>query len=80
MCLPLAIQWGRNMLHSAGAARPQSYALATFLSRVCAQLEVDPVRAWNLDQSDTWGAVGHFSIAARTQVALSTRFPKFAPV
>ncbi len=76
MCLPLAIQWGRNMLHSAGAARPQSYALATFLSRVCAQLEVDPVRAWNLDQSDTWGAVGHFSIAARTQVALSTRFPK----
>lgn len=75
-CLPLAIQWGRNMLRSSGTARPQSYVLATFLSRVCAQLEVDPVRAWNLDQPDTWGAVGHFSIAARTQVALSDRCPK----
>ena len=40
--LPLAMQWGRNMLRSAGAARPQSYALATLLSRVCAQLGVDP--------------------------------------
>ncbi|MFN7981103.1 MAG: hypothetical protein U0Q11_04535 [Vicinamibacterales bacterium] len=77
-CLPLAIQWGRNMLRSAGCARPQSYALATFLSRVCAQLEVDPVRAWNIDQPDTWGAVGHFSIAACAQVSLSTRFPRLA--
>ena len=74
--LPLAMQWGRNMLRSAGAARPQSYALATLLSRVCAQLGVDPVRAWNIDQPDTWGSIGHFSIATRTQVALSTRFPK----
>src|SRR4029077_1290318 len=73
---PLAMQWGRNMLRSAGPARTQSFALGTFLSRVCAQLEVDPVRAWNLDQSDTWGSIGHFSIATRTSVALSNRFPK----
>ena len=74
--LPLAMQWGRNMLYSAGAAPPQSYVLATFLSRVCAELGVDPIRNWNLDQPDTWGALGHFSIAARAQDALSTRFPK----
>ena len=73
---PLAMQWGRNMLHSAGPARIQSFALGTFLSRVCAQLEVDPVRAWNIDQPDTWGSIGHFSIATRTSVALSDRFPK----
>jgi hypothetical protein len=73
---PLAMQWGRNMLHSAGPARIQSFALGTFLSRVCAQLEVDPVRAWNIDQPDTWGSIGHFSIANRTSVALSDRFPK----
>jgi hypothetical protein len=72
--LPLAMQWGRNMLYSADRAPPQSFALATLLSRVCALLEVDPVRAWNLDQPDTWGSIGHFSIAARTQVALSNRF------
>jgi hypothetical protein len=74
--LPLAMQWGRNMLYSAGAAAPQSYALATLLSRVCAELGVDPIRNWNLDQPDTWGALGHFAIAARAQNALSNRFPK----
>lgn len=74
--LPLAMQWGRNMLYSADRAAPQSFALATLLSRVCALLEVDPVRAWNVDQPDTWGSIGHFSIAARTRVALSNRFKK----
>ncbi|HEY9347971.1 MAG TPA: hypothetical protein VIQ53_21770, partial [Inquilinus sp.] len=74
--LPLAMQWGRNMLYSAGEARPQSYVLATLLSRVCAELGVDPVRNWNLDQPDTWSAIGHFSIAARAQVALSGRSQK----
>jgi len=73
--LPLALEWGRNMLSSSGSAAPQSFALATLLSRVCALLEVDPVRDWNLDQPDTWGALGHFSIASRTLVALSGRFP-----
>jgi hypothetical protein len=74
--VPLAMQWGRNMLNSAGLARPQSFALATFLASVCGRLEVDPVRAWNVDQPDTWGSIGHFSIAMRTQVALSARAPK----
>ena len=74
--LPLAMQWGRNMLYSAGSAPPQGYALATLLSRVCAMLNVDPVRNWNLDQPDTWSALGHFAIAARTQIALSNRLPK----
>lgn len=73
---PLAMQWGRNMLYSAGEARPQSYVLATLLSRVCAELGVDPVRNWNLDQPDTWSAIGHFSIANRAQVALSNRSAK----
>jgi hypothetical protein len=74
--LPIAMQWGRNMLYSAGAARPQSYALATLLSRVCAELGVDPIRNWNLDQPDTWSAIGHFSVAARAQNGLSNRLPK----
>jgi hypothetical protein len=75
-CLPLAMQWGRNMLYSSTAAPPQSYVLATLLSRVCAELGVDPIRDWNLDQPDTWGALGHFAIASRAQVGLSNRFPK----
>ena len=39
-------------------------------------LTVDPIRDWNLDQPDTWGAVGHFAIAARTEAALSGAFGK----
>jgi hypothetical protein len=73
--LPLAVQWGRNMLYSAEASPPQTFVLATLLSRICALLEVDPVRDWNIDQPDTWGALGHFSIATRAQVALAN-FPK----
>jgi hypothetical protein len=74
--IPLAVQWGRNMLYSTSGAPPQSYALATLLSRTCELLEVDPVRAWNIDVADTWGALGHFSIASRAILGLSNAFPK----
>ncbi len=74
--LPLALQWGRQMLDSVGLAKPQGYALATLLSRACAVMDVDPVRDWNIDQSDTWGSIGHFSIATRSIGALSERHPK----
>ena len=74
--LPIAMQWGRNMLYSAGDARPQSYVLATLPVARLRRAGVDPVRNWNLDQPDTWSAIGHFSIAARTQVALSSRSPR----
>jgi hypothetical protein len=77
-CLPLAMQWGQNTLGARQGTGAQTYALATLLSRVCALLTVDPIRDWNLDQPDTWGAVGHFSIAARTEVALSGAFPKLS--
>src|SRR5262249_36230413 len=73
--LPLAVQWGEQLLSSGGAAA-LPYVLATCLSTVCNLLDVDPVRDWNLDQPDTWGAVGHFSIASRVVDALSDRFPK----
>lgn len=72
---PLAVQWGAHLLGSDGTG-PQSYALATCLSTVCNLLDVDPVRDWNLDQPDTWGAVGHFSIASRVIAALSGQNPK----
>jgi hypothetical protein len=73
--LALAVQWGANVLASNGG-NPQSYALATCLSTVCNLLDVDIVRDWNVDQPDTWGAVGHFSIASRVIGALSNRNPK----
>ena len=74
--LPLAMQWGAHVLGAPEAGQPQAYALATCLSSVCGLLGVDLVRDWNLDQPDTWGAVGHFSIASSIVGALSGRFDK----
>ncbi len=73
--LPLAMQWGTHVLESPGSGGPQTYALATCLSTVCGLLGVDLVRDWNLDQPDTWGAVGHFSIASNIVHALSGNYP-----
>ena len=42
--LPLVMQWGENTLYSGEPSTPQSYALATLLSRVCARLELDLIR------------------------------------
>lgn len=73
---PLALQWGANRLFSAAGGVAQSYALATCLSTVCDRLDVDLIRNWNLDQPDTWGAVGHFAIASRVAGKLSRKVPK----
>jgi hypothetical protein len=73
--LPLAMQWGSHLLHIGATGKPRTYVLATCLSTICSRLNVDLVRDWNLDQPDTWGAVGHFSIATRTIGALSNSFP-----
>lgn len=75
MLRPLAIQWGANRLYSGLSSQPRSYALATCLSTVCDRLDIDIVRDWNLDQPDTWGAVGHFSIASRVSKLLSAAVP-----
>jgi hypothetical protein len=72
---PFAIQWGANRLYSGLSRQPHAYALATCLSTVCDRLDVDIVRDWNLDQADTWGAVGHFSIASRVGKLLSSAVP-----
>ncbi len=74
--LPFAMQWGAQAFGASASAAPQPYVLATCLSTVCGMLGVDLVRDWNLDQPDTWGAVGHFSIATRIVDALSGTFPK----
>jgi hypothetical protein len=57
---PFGLQWGAQVFAESGVT---SFALATSLSNVCRLLDLDLVRGWNLDQTDTWGSIGHFSIA-----------------
>ncbi len=62
---PIALQWGGHRFVTGGGEAVSPYALATCLSAVCDQLEVEVVRDWNLGVLDYWGAVGHYTIATR---------------
>ena len=65
---PFAVQWGAQVFAERGQT---SFALATSLSTICNLLDLDLVRDWNLDQTDTWGAIGHFSIAISVAACLT---------
>ncbi len=58
---PFGVQWGGQVFTESAAT---SYALVTSLGTICSLLDLDLVRDWNLDQANTWGSIGHFSIAA----------------
>lgn len=63
--MPLAIQWGGQVLSEGNGSRMQQpLALATNLSTVCRELDVDYVQDWNVGQFEYWGAVGHYTIAS----------------
>jgi hypothetical protein len=69
---PFALQWGGQVFFDDdGKASP--YALVTFLSTVCDQLDVTVLRDWNIGLPDYWGAVGHYSIATRAIDAVRNR-------
>ncbi|MES2848861.1 MAG: hypothetical protein V4685_07370 [Bacteroidota bacterium] len=59
--LPIALQWGSHSFTD--SRQTGAYALATCLSNVLRNLEVDLVRDWNVDSDYSWGKLGHFSIA-----------------
>ena len=60
---PFAIQWGGQSLLSPGEAQASSaFALATCLSTVCRELDVELIPNWNIGHPETWGAVGHFKV------------------
>jgi hypothetical protein len=63
--MPLALQWGGHRFATGEGATVSPYALATCLSAVCRQLDVEVVRDWNVGALDYWGAVGHYTIATR---------------
>jgi hypothetical protein len=63
--MPLALQWGGQVLADGnGNSMQQPFALATNLSTVCRELDVDYVQDWNIGQFEYWGAVGHYTIAS----------------
>ena len=60
--MPVAVQWGGAVFGSGAERLP--FALATNLSNVCRDLEVDVVRSRDRGAFEYWGAVGHYAIGA----------------
>lgn len=62
---PLALQWGGHVLLQGKTEVKFQYALATFLSTICRELDVEIVRSWNIGHREYWGKTGHYKIAAK---------------
>ncbi len=58
---PIGIQWGGQGFFGVDATAVE-FALASTLSAVCRELDVEVVRDWNIGHSQYWGKVGHYKI------------------
>ena len=58
---PLAMQWGGYQL--AGPGQAWQFALGTFLSTICRELDVDLVSSWNAGSYEYWSAAVHRTIS-----------------
>jgi hypothetical protein len=59
---PLAIQWGGTVFANEAANLP--FALATNLSTVCRELNVEILRSNGLASFEYWEAVGHYTVGS----------------
>jgi hypothetical protein len=62
---PIALQWGGQKFVSGKQEGELSFALATCISTICRELDVDIVRDWNVGYGEYWGKLGHYKIAAK---------------
>lgn len=75
--LPIALQWGQRTIIGADKESSNSFALATNLSHVCRDLDVEIVRGWNMDLDYTWGKTGHFKVGyAACDIVTNTKLKK----
>jgi hypothetical protein len=61
---PIALQWGGQILTNDDDSRMQ-FALATCLSTICRELDVDVIPDWQVGHSEYWGKLGHYKIGAK---------------
>ena len=60
--MPIAVQWGGAVFETGAASLP--FALATNLSNVCRELEVDLFRGRGAGTFEYWESVGHYTVAS----------------
>ena len=63
---PFALQWGGHaFFDSQTRTTARGFALASALSTIVRELDLDLVRSWDLQLPDYWGTVGHYTIASK---------------
>jgi hypothetical protein len=67
---PIALHWGQHEFLEAGGKSHSTYSLATCLSNVCRELDVELIRDWNLSLDYSWGKVGHYTVATFAVTAI----------
>jgi len=70
---PIALQWGGHRVISGSSEKQFQFALATFISNVCVQLDVELIRGWNIGFNEYWGKTGHYKIAAKACELISSK-------
>ncbi|MGE5345551.1 MAG: hypothetical protein ACM3JH_06330 [Acidithiobacillales bacterium] len=68
---PIALEWGGQAVEEPGREPARSVTLATFVSTVLRELQLDLIRDWNVGLPYYWGALGHYTIAARACSAVA---------
>jgi len=68
---PIALQWGGHILLEGSKQTELDFALATCMSTICRELDVDLVRNLNTGHSEYWGKLAHYKIAAKACDLLS---------
>jgi hypothetical protein len=68
---PLAMLWGCVQVESDRKEKPDQYALGTFLSTICRELDVELINIWNTGYREYWGKSAHFKIGYKFAELLS---------
>lgn len=70
---PIALQWGGQVLSTEDEENEHNFALATCLSTICRELDIDLVRNWNNGYSEYWGELGHYKVGSKAIDLLSNQ-------
>ncbi|HEX8847042.1 MAG TPA: hypothetical protein VF791_20535 [Pyrinomonadaceae bacterium] len=62
---PIALQWGGHTLLDEKSESKAEFALATCLSTICRELDLDVIPDFDIGHSEYWGKTGHYKIAAK---------------
>ena len=61
---PIALQWGGHRLLDSATETELRFALATYVSTISRELDVELIRDWNIGLAEYWGTVGHYTVGA----------------